>query len=367
MNRLFNPTVAALGLCIALAVSGCESAPASSPAAATDTTSDSSGAADVGTSDTGAGGSDATGSDGTTTGGDADVTTKADSTDTSPDTAADTATMPTKCDPSCKSGEYCDLFAKPPVCKAATCTFPTKWGKDVQKVSKLNLPPATVGCDLDADGKPNNALAAGLSALLKQANDSMSKAVADGTITLVVETDGFKSDGSEFPGSMLLGELDASNDKCDVMSDSANCKYSIDPTSYDPKAASGVCPALIAFPNMKVKAGALAAGGPKQTFSLTLPIQGVALQLKVNQATLQGKVTGTTTWDSTKEGLICGVIALDDIKNAIGNIEALKDFAPLVSSMLKPDMDVDGDGKKESVSVAIDFETVKGQITGLTK
>ena len=195
----------------------------------------------------------------------------------------------------------------------------------------------------------------------------MTKSVADGTITLVVETDGFKTDGSEFPGSMLLGELDASNDKCDVMSDSANCKYSIDPNSYDPKAASGVCPALIAFPNMKVKDGKLAAGGDKQTFALTLPIQGVALQLKVSKATLQGKVAGTTSWDSTKEGLICGVIALADITTAIQNIEALKDFAPLVSSMLKPDMDVDGDGKKESVSVAIDFETVKGQISGLKK
>ena len=362
MNRLFNPTFAALGLCVALATSGCESAPTATPAAAADTSSDTADAADVASGDA-VGTGDTTGTD-ATPGGDSD-TAKPDST--TPDTTQDTATAPTKCEPSCKSGEYCDLFAKPPVCKAATCTFPAKWGKDVQKVSKLNLPPATVGCDLDADGKPNNALAQGLSALLKQANDSMTKAVADGTITLVVETDGFKSDGSEFPGNMLLGELDASNDKCDIMSDSANCKYSIDPTSYDPKAASGVCPALIAFPNMKVKDGVLAAGGPKQTFSLSLPIQGVALQLKVNQATLQGKVTGTTTWDGTKEGLICGVIALEDIKSAISNIDALKDFAGVVSSLLKPDMDVDGDGKKESVSVAIDFETVKGQITGLKK
>ncbi len=357
MNRLFNPTLAAFGLCVALAVSGCDSEPAASSTPAADTTSGGSDAADITATDTVGG--DTAGTDATATDATADVA--------KPDTAADTAVAPTKCEPACKSSEYCDLLAKPPVCKAATCTFPDKWGKDVQKVSKLNLPAATVGCDLDADGKPNNALAAGLSSLLKQANDQMTKSVADGTITLVVETDGFKTDGSEFPGSMLLGELDASNDKCDVMSDSANCKYSIDPNSYDPKAASGVCPALIAFPNMKVKDGKLAAGGDKQTFALTLPIQGVALQLKVSKATLQGKVAGTTSWDSTKEGLICGVIALADITTAIQNIEALKDFAPLVSSMLKPDMDVDGDGKKESVSVAIDFETVKGQISGLKK
>ena len=360
MNRLSNPTIAAFGLCIALAVSGCETTPAATPAATTDTVSGDTAQGDVAATDSTGGGDAASGTDA--------AATDTAKPDTTADAAADTTPpAPTKCEPSCKAAEYCDLFAKPPVCKAATCTFPAKWGKDVQKVSKLNLPGAAVGCDLDADGKPNNALAAGLSSLLKQANDQMTKSVADGTITLVVETDAFKSDGSEFAGNMLIGEIDPTNDKCDVMSDSANCKYSIDPSSYDPKAASGVCPALIAFPNMKVKDGKLAAGGDKQTFALTLPIQGVALQLKVSKATLQGKVTGTTTWDGTKEGLICGVIALADITAAIQNIDALKDFAPLVSSMLKPDMDVDGDGKKESVSVAIDFETIKGQISGLKK
>ena len=356
MNRLFNPTLAALGLCVALAAAGCDSeSSTTTPATTADTTSGTD------ASDTSTGGTDATSGDVAKT----DVDSTGTGTDATADT--DTAVTPTKCDPACKDGEYCDLLAKPPICKASTCKFPDKFGKDVQKVSKLNIPAGTVGCDLDADGKPNNALSTSLATFLVQANEQLTKSIADGTINLMVETDGFKTDGSEFPGNMLIGDLDATNDKCDIMSDAANCKYTVAPSSYDPTAASGTCPALIAFPNMKIKDGALAAGGPKQTFSLALPIQGFTLNLKVNQATLQGKVAGTTAWDTTKQGLICGVIAVEDIKNAVQNIESLKDFAPLVTGLLKADIDVDGDGKKESVSVAIDFETVKGQITGMTK
>lgn len=359
MNRLFNPTLAAFGLCVALAAAGCDS---ESSTSTTTTTADTTSGSDA--SDASSGGTDAT-SGGDT--GTADTDTASGGTDATADTATDTAVAPTKCDPACKDGEYCDLLASPPKCKTATCKYPDTFGKDVQKVSKLNIPAGTVGCDLDADGKPNNALSTSLATFLVQANEQLTKSIADGTITLMVETNGFKTDGSEFPGNMLIGDIDATNDKCDIMSDAANCKYTVAPSSYDPTAASGTCPALIAFPNMKVKDGALSAGGPKQTFSLALPIQGFTLNLKVNQATLQGKIAGTDSWNTTKEGLICGVIAVEDIKNAVQNIESLKDFAPLVTGLLKADIDVDGDGKKESVSVAIDFETVKGQITGLTK
>lgn len=360
MNRLFNPTFAALGLCVALAAAGCDSESSTTTTTSTADTTSGSDASDAST-----GGSDTAGSDTTKDTATGDSTSGTDATST--DTATDTAVAPTKCDPACKEGEYCDLLASPPKCKTATCKYPDTFGKDVQKVSKLNIPAGTVGCDLDADGKPNNALSTSLATFLVQANEQLTKSIADGTITLMVETNGFKTDGSEFPGNMLIGDLDATNDKCDIMSDAANCKYTVAPSSYDPTAASGTCPALIAFPNMKVKDGALSAGGTKQTFSLALPIQGFTLNLKVNQATLQGKVAGTTSWETTKQGLICGVIAVEDIKNAVQNIESLKDFAPLVTGLLKADIDVDGDGKKESVSVAIDFETVKGQITGLTK
>jgi hypothetical protein len=264
--------------------------------------------------------------------------------------------------PKCGPNGLCKLGACVAICK-----YPDKFGKDVQRISKLNIPAGTVGCDLDADGKPNNAFSTSLATFLVQSNEQLTKLVADGTINRIVETNGFKTDGSEFPSNMLVGELDPTNDKCDIMSSTANCKHTVAPSSYDTTAASATCPALSAFPNMKVKDGALAAGGPKQSMWLPLPILGFTLNLKVNQATLQGKIAGTTSWETTKQGLICGVVAVQDIKYAVQNIESLKDFAPLVTGLLKADIDGDGDGKKESVSVAIEFESVKAQITGLTK
>ncbi len=276
------------------------------------------------------------------------------------------------CDPACKAGEYCDLVEKK--CKAQTCAFPTAWGPTVQKVSMLKLPPGSEGCDLDGDGKVNNALSTALSAFLGQANGPLDKSVKDGTIVLAMETAAYKADGSDFSTNMLVGDVEESNKTCDLVSETANCKYTISPNSYDPKATTPACPAVISFPNMKVKAGKLTGGGSKQIFQFTLPISTFALTLKITQAQLEGDVSGTTGWDATKKGKICGALAKKDIEEAINALpeEQLAALggkaavASLIGSLLKTDIDADGDGTKESASVAILWESVKGSITGMT-
>ncbi|MBM4346475.1 MAG: hypothetical protein FJ100_24125, partial [Deltaproteobacteria bacterium] len=85
-------------------------------------------------------------------------------------------------------------------------------------------------------------------------------------------------------------------------------------------------------------------------------------------------VAGTSSWDTTKKGLICGALAKKDMEAAI-DAAPEEQFAALggkatakglIGSMIKTDMDADGDGTKESASVAIQWESVKGTITGLT-
>jgi len=283
----------------------------------------------------------------------------------------------TDCDPLCKVGtEYCDLAAKPPVCKAQTCKFPTNWGPTIQGVSKLQLGDKSVGCDLDGDGKVNNALAGALAAFLGQANGALDKGIKDGSIAIQLESTNFKSDGGEFAVNLLVGDLDKSNATCDITSGGAKCKYTVSDKSYDPKVTAATCPALINFPNCKIKSGKLSGGGKNQLFLFTLPIPNLSLTLKISQATIEGEVVAAAGWDKTSKGLICGVLGKQDIVDAVNAIpdEQIAKFGigdkktiiDLVTGLLKPDIDVDGDGVAESASVALQWESTTAEILGMT-
>lgn len=361
MKRLLNPTLAAFSLCAAFGLTACGS---DSTDTSTTTTTDTSSTTDAGATDA---------TTATDTAGGSDATTSMDTMAT--DTATpDVPKPPAGCDPACKAGEFCDLAAKPPVCKAQTCKLPGEWGPEIQKASKLAIPAGTIGCDLDGDGKPNNAVGAGLSALLKTANDALAKGVKDGSITIMMETKAIKTDGSEFGFNMLLGDLDASNATCDGTT--ASCKYTVSPNSYDVSASAELCPAFINFPNAKIKDGKMSAGGKDQVFTLNLPLQGIVLSLSISQATAEATVTADPTWSASKDGLICGVITKDALGKAIDALpeESIASLGlgtkdqvkAMIGGFLKTDMDVDGDGTKDAYSVAIQWESVKAAITGLT-
>ncbi len=385
MKRLLSSTFAAAGLCAALAAQGCGSDAGGGTTAAADTATTTDAAVGVGdaapkpdtsTADTGPAGADAAPDVAP-----ADVKQPCGGA-CKPTEMCDAATdkcvekPKTNCEPACKPGaEYCDFAAKPPVCKAQTCKFQDKWGPDIQGASKLQVAAKTIGCDLDGDSLPNNALATALSAFMGQINGSLDKGIKDGSFSIDLETAAFKADGSEFAMNLVVGDLDPSNATCDISS-GAKCKYTVSPNSYDVKATAAVCPALINFPNCKIKDGKLSGGGKNQLFLFTLPIPNLSLVLKISQATIQGDVTATKGWDSTKKGLICGVLGKQDIVDAINAIpdEQIAKFGigdkktiiGMVTGLLKSDIDGDGDGVKESASVALEWESVPVEILGMT-
>lgn len=276
------------------------------------------------------------------------------------------------CDPPCASGTYCDIAAK--ACKPQLCAFPSQWGPDVQKFSVFKIPAGSVGCDLDGDGKVNNAFATSLSAFAGQVNGTLAAGIADGSLVQAMETANFKGDGTPFSVAVLSGGLDSANKTCDLTSETANCSYTVHPTSYDPAQPAATCPPVVLWNNVKVLSGKLSGGGPKQSFLFTMPLGAAWLALKIEAAQLQGQVAGTTSWQSIKNGLICGVLSKKELEKAIwavpdGQFDAFggkSTVLGLLGSLLKNDIDMDGDGTKESSSIAIQFETVKGQVTGLT-
>jgi hypothetical protein len=356
--KKFKSLFVVMGVCAAFGLVGCDDGGEdTTPTPTPDVTTGTDAAT---TSDT-AGGKDATtaGTDAATAGTDAKV---------EPDVP------PAKtCDPGCTAAQFCDLTVDPPKCKDATCALPTTFGPTIQKVSVVKLLATTEGCDLDDDGKVNNVVGKVVS-LYKEVNTLLAEQIADGTVSIIFESKEWKTDGTSFAVSGIIGDVDPTNADCDVISDSANCKYTANPSSYNKSAASGTCPALIGFSDAKVSGGKMTAGGDDATFALSIPITGIVLDLKISKAQISADVTDGTAWKSSKNGKICGVIAKTDLEAAInalpedvlaqigGKAQALT----LINSLLAPDIDLDDDGKKDAISVGIGFESVPGQVTGIS-
>lgn len=404
MKRFLSPLTAA-GFCAALAVAGCDSGNGTTGSGTT-TPDATSGGTDATVSDTPAPGGDATtgetkdtvtgGTDATTP----DVPKTCEPTCKPDEDCKDGKCVPkpvTGCNPACKPGtEYCDLMTKPPVCKAQTCKFPDKWGTDIQKVSVLKVAVEKDGCDLDADGKPNNVLGKTVMTLYPKANDAIIEQIQKGTLVILFEPSKYATDGTKFDMNLLIGDQDAADATCDTTK--AGCKYTVKPDSYDPAGTTATCPARVAFPEVTVKGDALTAGGKNQVFDLALPVMDIPLKIKISQAQVSGKTTSATKWETTTEGKICGVIGKKDLDAAIdqvpeelvASIGSKEQLKTLLSGLLKADIDTDGKGECakgdskgeecakdadcggekcdtfDAISIAVTFETVGGTITGLT-
>jgi hypothetical protein len=296
------------------------------------------------------------------------------STTTGADATADVPPKAKPCDGKCVAGEFCDAANN---CVKVACTLPTTFGtakakgdpQNVQKLSVLKIAGkdkdgVARGCDLNGDGKVDNALG-GLASL---ANGQLEGAMKKGQFVLILEPLKYAQDGNQFQVNLLVGDKDDTDKDCDVTDASKTCKYTVTQSNYDLTAKSGNCPPLVVFDNAKIgKDGAFAAGGDKQTFDLKFNAAGVDIALKITQAKLSGKVTSDKAWVDTKDGLVCGVLTEKDISNLIANLpEEFKNLEGTIKAFLKPDLDTDNDGKKDAVSVALEFESIKGTITAVS-
>lgn len=378
MMQIFGKGLFALVLASGLVVSGCGS--------------DSGNGTTTGGTDTTA--SDATGGDTTA---ESDTTTGGGDT-----TAADTAEDPcskcadnqeckvegdTKqcvdkvppCGGPCASGEICDTAADDGKgkCVKPTCELPKAEdfaaNTNINKVSALKLLSDKEGCDLDEDGVPNNVLGK-IITLAATINDTITESVKDGTIVILLAPNEFKSDGTAFTCDLLIGDVDPSTKDCDATKADA-CKYTVSTSSYNQLASAAKCPALVTFDPVSVKDGKLTAGGDKQNFDLNLPVVGINLKLRISRAQLKGDQSDATAWKSTKNGMLCGVLSEDDLNAAIDAVpdEALAStgidkatIKGLLPTILKSDIDTDGDGTPDAMSVALSLETFAASVTGFT-
>ena len=140
--------------------------------------------------------------------------------------------------------------------------------------------------------------------------------------------------------------------------------------SFDLKSADATCPAQVEMKNTKVDAkAAMTAGGPTQVFNVSISLMGLALNLKVDGAQFSGTVNESgANMSSITGGKICGYITEKALKDAVAAIPADKlpqGGIDQYLTIIQPDVDSDGDGKKDSRSIALKFEAGAAKITGV--
>lgn len=255
------------------------------------------------------------------------------------------------CNGICKNGDKCD----PTNHKCyVPCKLTNSWALDVQKITKLSIAPANQGCDLNDDGKPDNAIGKAL-ASFKQFDEAFSKGIADGSWVWLLEAaaPGYASDGSQFHINLFSGVADPKIPFCDYASQTGNCGYLVDAADYDGNSSADPCPAMQVTKNAMINAGELNAFLP--VFHLQLP-KGFSdgSKILINQAKLSGTVQDAVTWKSTSAGRICGYVLVADLQSAAQPSLVKCDIISANSP----------DGLPDACSIALDFETAPGQITG---
>ena len=278
------------------------------------------------------------------------------------------------CGGPCATGTYCDTTTDK--CTSSKCTLPTSWSPHTHKLSVFQVAQSAQGCDLTGDKKPNNVLG-NILKLYPAVNTELEKSINDGLFNLLLEADGLKDDGSKFQIIGLLAEVDPSNSSCSMTSPWAKCKFTVDDDNYGGGPAGTPCPPRVLFEPAQIDSGVLTAGNPKkgQKVVITLPTV-VPLDITLSQVSVLGypKVENGE-WIETKLGKLCGVITQQDFDKAIESVPAdawqtisltKEQVKVIINATLKPDIDTNGDGFPDAISVAMLLETVPAQITKMT-
>jgi len=215
--------------------------------------------------------------------------------------------------------------------------------------------PATCAPDADCSGGVDNALGV-VGALL---NDSVEASVEAGVVKWVIDLKDLTWDGEPFPLHVYdSGLTDASETAgCDFQHET--CEYDVAQLSFDQS-----CVPYFTFENAQIINGELVAGGTNSLISMVLPLEGGSL-LSVTIA--WARVRATYTEENGKitslNAVIGGAIPKSQLEAAISGLDPDslpidKDAALGLLALLPADIDLDGDGIKESLSLGMRINTI---------
>ena len=284
----------------------------------------------------------------------------------------------------CSATTWC-VAGTPTACTPVACDVPTP-AKDATawQISQLTFPEETVGCDLDDDGVSDNALG-----VLKKVVTSLDKdaatAIANGRYTqllrpvldakgVLVAVEGLT--GALDPTALAAGCVAAGADtlkRCPVRLRKES--YRLDePGVCTLKARCGAksitragtsavqvsCAAPV--PQPVIASPQVTLPGYQVSMIGTLPLQDGQRQLGLHTQTAKLRVCGLLKWSDANKRL--DLVPAAVLKKLGTDVTSAK---KLLSGVVQPDIDTDGDGEADSVSFAVDVELREVKIVGVAQ
>ncbi|MGM0575859.1 MAG: hypothetical protein ACQEXJ_09040 [Myxococcota bacterium] len=221
----------------------------------------------------------------------------------------------------------------------------------------LDDDPETCAPSTDCSGGINN----GLGILAGMANDSLVDAVDDGSVMILLEFRDLKQ--GSFTMAAYQADLDPANADCDFQN--ATCAYLVDPSLLDEE----TCEPMAALPGT-LDGDTIAAGGPESVFPFALPLtDGVELQLTIFNVRFEGTATLTDGQVTGVDGILGGAVPKETLLAAVDALpddgDVPKDLVKAFIDGLEADIDGDGDGTKESVSLGLKVHAIDATIAGM--
>ena len=225
------------------------------------------------------------------------------------------------------------------------------------------------GLDLDANantcsppgrcsGGVNNAFAqiAGI------ANPEIVKALDDGAFFLLFQHIGLQTNGQPYDLAPWPAEI--TNESCAYQT--TTCSFLLNPSGF-----TEACDPIVSLPNARISGSTFTAGGVGHDFFFNLPLlEGVTLDLVLYNATLEATVTVSGGRVTQMAGLLGGAVPKSTIRDALLAIDPEQMpidpnvILSLLDTLVRDDIDTDGNGTPDAASIGILFEAREANIAG---
>jgi len=276
----------------------------------------------------------------------------------------------------CSEGFVCSPAFPDPTCVKGTCAPPAAFKDGTLKLISLAIAEEARGCDLDGDSKPDNRFAAVTKDI--DLNGEFAKAIEADLVTMLLEPTAPMWDASPqtFEAALWFGTLAPQSKQCAPNSAEALCTYTVSRASYDPASLSAECSPWLRFEGLTRKVAEVASPSPGKALDMVVPVKaggwllqllGARLDAKVSDAEVMGPGLGPKL-----DGRLCAAIPKADLLLAVDTLppETIAKFGGsqvvknVVDGLVEPDLDADGDGAAESVSMALEWTAVPARIVG---
>lgn len=276
----------------------------------------------------------------------------------------------------CGEGSQCSPAYPVPTCVKGSCEPQTTFKDGTVKLISLVIAEEAHGCDLDGDGKPDNRFAS----VTKEVdlNGELANAIEADLITMLLEPTAPLWDGSpgSFEAALWFGTLAPQSKQCSTTSPEALCTYTVSRASYNPGTPSGACSPWLSFDGLVRTDSRIASPSPGKALDMVVPVQAGAWLLQLLGARLEANVSAAAVTGAglgpQLDGKLCAAIPKADLLLAVDTLpaETVATFGgaevvkKVVDGIIIADLDADGDGTADSVSIALEWTAVPARIVG---